>query len=76
MTPYRKPQSREMKTTNRVWAAILSLIFLGSMALAWNQRIPDPWGLWMVLISALGLTTAIVIGAVQTARRARAGDNA
>lgn len=36
-----------------------------SMILAWNERIPDPWGLYMVLLSMLGLMIAIVFSSWQ-----------
>ncbi len=59
----------------RRWVIGLSLALLVSMTLAWNERIDDPWGLLMVLFSTLGLTTAIVISARRTARRAQEREN-
>lgn len=39
-----------------------------SLYLAWNQRIPDPWGLYLILLSVGGFTVTLVCLAVKKSR--------
>ncbi|GAA2957828.1 hypothetical protein ACX5K5_01540 [Glutamicibacter bergerei] len=44
------------------------IAFLISMSLAWNSRIADPWGLYLVLLSVAGFVISVVNLAIRTAR--------
>jgi len=50
---------------NQTWTLVMGIALVLSMVLAWNERIPDPLGLYMVLLSMLGLMIAIVFSSWQ-----------
>ena len=60
-----------MDTIKRNIIGILAAAFPASMVLAWNERIPDPWGLLLVLVTFLVLTAGIAAAAVKRSKTQR-----
>lgn len=46
----------------------LFIAVLISMSLAWNQRIEDPWGAYLIVLSVAGFVISVVSLAIRTAR--------
>ncbi|WP_313810661.1 hypothetical protein [Glutamicibacter sp.] len=60
-----------MKPANRASVGLLAIVFFASMYLAWNQRIPDPWGVILVGISFLALGASIAAEATRRTKQQR-----
>ena len=60
-----------MDSTNRSSIGILAAVFFASMVLAWNERIPDPWGLLLALATFLSLAAGIAAAAVKRSKTQR-----
>ncbi|GAA1406714.1 hypothetical protein AUR04nite_05310 [Glutamicibacter uratoxydans] len=58
-----------MDTIKRNIIGILAAAFLASMVLAWNERIPDPWGLLLVLVTFLALGISLAALAIKKANK-------
>lgn len=57
-----------MKKLHAKYSEGLFVAVLVSMSLAWNQRIADPWGLYLIVLSVAGFVTSVVSLAIRTAR--------
>lgn len=58
-----------MDTIKRNIIGILAAAFFASMVLAWNERIPDPWGLLLVLVTFLALGISLAALAIKKANK-------
>lgn len=57
-----------MKKLHAKYSEGLFVAVLVSMSLAWNQRIADPWGLYLIVLSVAGFVISVVSLAIRTAR--------
>lgn len=57
-----------MKKLHAKYSEGLFVAVLVSMSLAWNQRIADPWGLYLIVLSVAGFMISVVSLAIRTAR--------
>lgn len=57
-----------MKKLHAKYSEGLFFAVLVSMSLAWNQRIADPWGLYLIVLSVAGFMISVVSLAIRTAR--------
>ena len=57
-----------MKELHAKYSEGLFVAMLVSMSLAWNQRIADPWGLYLIVLSVAGFMISVVSLAIRTAR--------
>ncbi|MGO2053889.1 hypothetical protein ACT3TP_08580 [Glutamicibacter sp. AOP38-B1-38] len=61
------PDKRGNTLLSKYSTGFFMAIFV-SLYLAWNQRIPDPWGLYLILLSVGGFTVTLVCLAVKKSR--------
>lgn len=57
-----------MRKLHAKYSVGLFVAVLISMSLAWNQRIEDPWGLYLIVLSVTGFVISLVSLAIRTAR--------
>ncbi|PRB69349.1 hypothetical protein [Arthrobacter sp. MYb213] len=57
-----------MKKLHAKYSEGLFVAVLVSMSLAWKQRIADPWGLYLIVLSVAGFMISVVSLAIRTAR--------
>ncbi len=57
-----------MKKLHAKYSQRLFIAVLISLSLAWNQRIADPWGLYLIVLSVAGFVISVVSLAIRTAR--------